>query len=245
MEKEEYAIMYEAEEEHWWFKGKRKIIFSQIEQHLRGKNNLKILDIGCGTGIMMKNFQRYGKVNGVDIETTALNFCHNRGLTKLAQADIGSLPFKANNFNIVSVFDVLYHKGVKDDIGALKEIFRILKPHGILILTDSADMKLWSKHDIATHARERYTIPKLASRLKSAGFKIKKITYFNTVLYPLVFIMRKIDNLLNKDKIAVSNIRTANPLLNFALYSIFAVESKLLKFCDLPFGVSILAIAEK
>ena len=245
MKKEEYVTMYETEEEHWWFKGKRKIVFSQLEKHLHSKKNLKILDIGCGTGMMMKNFQRYGKVNGIDIETTALNFCHKRGLTNIAQADIESLPFRNNNFDVVSIFDVLYHKGIKNDVKALKEIFRTLKASGIIILTDSADMKLWSRHDIAAHARERYTLATLSSRMKTAGFKILKMSYFNTILYPLVFIVRKLDNMSNKNKPVKSNIKKTNPILNSILYLILAFEGFLLKFLNFPFGVSIFVIAKK
>ncbi len=245
MEQREYAVMYETEEEHWWFKGKRRIVFSQLDKYLGGRRNLRILDIGCGTGIMMKNFQKYGEVNGIDIETTALNFCHKRGLTNLVQTELEKLPFKKNNFDIVSAFDVLYHKGIKNDVKALKEIFRVLKPHGILILTDSADMKLWSRHDMAAHARERYTISTLSSRINASGFKILKMSYFNTILYPLVFIVRRIDNAFNKNKPVKSNIEKTNPMLNFILYQILSFESRLLKFLDLPFGVSIFVIAKK
>lgn len=245
MEQREYVVMYEIEEEHWWFKGKRKIVFSQLKPYLCGRKNLKILDIGCGTGIMMKSFQKYGKVNGVDVELKALNFCCQRGLDNLSQADITALPFKNGSFDVVSIFDVLYHKGIKDDLKALKEIFRIIKPGGILILTDSADMKLWSRHDIAAHARERYTTLKLSRRIKSAGFKIIKISYFNTLLYPIVFIVRRLDNLLNKKKPVTTNIKKTNPFLNFILYNFFVFENQLLKISNLPFGVSILLIAKK
>ena len=105
--------MYKTEESHWWFKGKRKIIFSQLEDFLHGKKIARILDIGCGTGIMMKTFKSYGAVYGVDIERTALNFCLKRGLGNIAQSNATSLPFKSNSFDIVGVFDVLYHKGKK------------------------------------------------------------------------------------------------------------------------------------
>lgn len=245
MERREYELMYLTEENHWWFKGKRKIILSQLENALSHKRKLRILDIGCGTGIMMKNFERYGTAFGMDIETTALNFCLKRGIKNIAHSNVAMLPFKTNSFDVVGIFDVIYHKGVKNDVEALKEIYRIVKPKGMLILTDSADMKLWSRHDIAAHARERYSLPKLASRLESSGFKIKRITYFNTILYPLVFIARKWDNLFNKNKVAASNIKKTSPLLNLILYNIFVLESKLLKILNLPFGVSILAIAEK
>lgn len=245
MELKEYDVMYKTEENHWWFKGKREIVFSQISPHLHGKKNLKILDIGCGTGIIMKNFQKYGKVSGVDIEPKALNFCCKRGLSNLSQADIMGLPFKNSSFDVVGMFDVLYHKEIKDDIRALKEIFRVMKPGGILVLTDSADMKLWSSHDIAAHAKERYTISKLSAKLKPAGFKIIKISYFNTLLYPIIFMVRKLDSLSNKKGPITTNIKETNPFLNFILYQIFVLENQLLKMFNLPFGVSIFLIAKK
>ncbi len=237
--------MYEIEESHWWFKGKRKIVFSQLKPYMKGRKNLKILDIGCGTGVMMKNFQKYGDVTGIDMEMTALDFCRQRGLKNIFQGDISDFPFKKDSFDIIGIFDVLYHKGVKNDLKVLKGIFRILKPGGILVLTDSADMKLWSKHDIATHARERYTTPKLSTRLKSAGFKINKISYFNTILYPLVFAVRKLDNLSSRKGEVSTNLKKTNSFLNFILYQIFVFENNLMKMFDLPFGVSIFAIAKK
>ena len=245
METQEYNVMYDLEEAHWWFRGKRKIVFSQLDIFLENKKPVKILDIGCGTGIMMKKFERYGKSFGLDVHFPALEFCSKRDLRNLAQGDIESMPFKAESFDVVGIFDVLYHKAVKSDIGALRGIYRVLKKGGILIITDSADMKLWSRHDIAAHARERYNAPLLSGRLKNAGFKIKKITYFNTFLYPIVFIFRKMDNLLNKNRAAKTNLEKTNAAVNFILYNILALEGFLIKFFDMPFGVSIFVIAEK
>ncbi|MEK6949895.1 MAG: class I SAM-dependent methyltransferase [Nanoarchaeota archaeon] len=244
MKSNEYSVMYELEESHWWFKGKRKIIFSQVDKHLKNKNP-RILDIGCGTGIMMKNFEKYGKVFGLDIHFPALEFCSARDLHNLVQGDIGYLPFKSGSFNVVGIYDVLYHKAVKSDVNALREIYRILKKGGLLVITDSADMGLWSRHDIAAHARERYTVALFSKRLKSTGYGIRKITYFNTFLYPLVYAFRKVDNLINKNKPTKSNIEKTNAIINFILYSIFVLESFLIKFLNMPFGVSIFVIAEK
>ncbi len=245
MELKEYENMYETEDSHWWFMGKRKIVFSQLDRIVAKKSGMRILDIGCGTGIMMKFFEKYGEVSGVDVEMSALRFCSKRGLSNLAQGSVLKLPFKDESFDLVGIFDVLYHKAVTDDVVAMKEIFRILRKEGYLVLTDSADMKLWSRHDVAAHARERYTVSKLGSRLKSAGFKIKKISYFNTLLYPVVFTFRKLDNIFSKDKPVKTNIEKTNEALNKIFYSIFASESKLLEKSNLPFGVSVIAIAKK
>lgn len=245
METGEYDVMYGLEETHWWFKGKRKIIFSQLDTYLKNKKPVKILDIGCGTGIMMKKFEKYGKAFGLDVYFPALEFCSKRNLNNLAQGDIMALPFKAESFDVVGIFDVLYHKAVKSDLEALRGIYRILKKGGILVITDSADMRLWSRHDIAAHARERYSIPMLSKKLRTAGFSIRKMTYFNTFLYPIVYLLRKIDNLLNKNKTAKTNLEKTNASANFALYNAMALEGFLIKHFNMPFGVSIFAIAKK
>lgn len=244
MENREYYLMYKTEENHWWFKGKRKIIFSQLENYLKRKE-LKILDLGCGTGIITKNLKKYGDVKATDIKLVALNLCKRRGINNLVQSSVTAIPFKSDSFDVVTMFDVLYHKGVNSDVKALREAFRVLKPGGMLVLTDSANMRLKSSHDIATHARERYTIKKLSSRLKISGFDILRISYYNSILFPFVFIVRKLKNMINKNKVVVSDIKNTNPLLNYILYAIFSVESKLLKIFNLPFGVSLFVIAKK
>ena len=245
MEAREYDIMYRTEKDHWWFKGKRKIVFTQISKFLDEDKKYSILDVGCGTGIIVKEFSKLGDAMGLDIEIKALKFCQNRGLKKLVQGDLMHLPFEDNSYDIVSIFDVLYHKDVKDDVAAMRELFRIIKPGGLLVLTDSADMKLWSRHDVAAHARERYSVPKMSSRLEKAGFEIKKVSYFNTLLYPAIFAYRKLDNILNKDKPAKTNIDKTNPIVNSILYTLLWTESKMLKLVRLPFGVSIFVIGKK
>ncbi|KHO46249.1 MAG: type 11 methyltransferase [archaeon GW2011_AR3] len=248
MELREYEVMYETEKDHWWFRGKRKIVFSQVDKLLGGKligKKYSILDLGCGTGIMIKEFEKYGATSGIDIVAEALHFCQKRNLKRLVQGDLMKLPFKSNSFDLVSIFDVLYHKEIKNDVNAMKEIYRIMKPGGHLILTDSADMKLWSRHDIAAHARERYTVGKMSSRLRKAGFSVVKASYFNMILYPLVFAYRKLDNVLNKNRPVKTNIDKSNPAVSAVLFSVLWLESVAMRLFSLPFGVSIFVIAKK
>ena len=242
MKPQEYSLMYSLEEKHWWFKGKRNLIFNFIDK--LHKNNLKILDAGCGTGIIMQHLQKYGTVYGIDYSNEAIKFCKKRGLKNIRKSSIAKTPFKADTFDLITCLDVLYHKGIKDDVAVLKEFSRILKKDGTLIITDSAMMSLWSKHDIATEARERYSKKELTKKLEKANFKVQKITYYNTFLFPIVYLSRKISN-LNKNKVPKSDIEETNPLLNSILFAILKIEARLIRFISFPFGVSIFCIAKK
>ena len=244
MKKEEYALMHRLEDKHWWFSGKRYLIFRFIDKFYRDKDNI-ILDVGCGTGIIMREFGKYGKVYGVDTSDEALKFCRDRGLKKVRKSSVLKLPFKNNSFDIVGCFDVLYHKGVSNDVEALKEIYRVLKIGGRVFITDSAMMCLWGRHDLATHARERYSKKELKEKLERVGFKIEKISYYNFFLFPIVLLTRKIDNIVNRKKSAKSNIEETNKFFNSLLFSLFKLETNLLNLTNFPFGVSIFCIARK
>ena len=133
MEKEQYKIMYDIEESNWWYKGMRKILFSLLDTYLKKKKNLKILDAGCGTGINLNYLKKYGDVTGIDISDEAIKFSKKRGY-KIKKANIEKLPFKDNTFDLVISLEVIYHKQVKNDIKALKEIHRVLKKRGLAII---------------------------------------------------------------------------------------------------------------
>jgi len=243
MEQEEYQKMFLLEKDHWWFRGKRKVIFSFVNKYYSKQEPRTILDVGCGTGIILKQFSKYGTPYGIDLSDDAINFCKQRGLQHVQTGTILNLPFETNSFDIVSVFDVLYHKGITNDEEALIELRRVLKPGGRLFLTDSAMKCLWSKHDEAVHARTRYSKKEIRDKLLKVGFKVEKVSYMNFFLFPAVFIIRKLNNLLNRG--GGTDIEKTSEPLNSLLYSLFAIESSLMKYMSLPFGVSIFAVGKK
>ena len=140
MEKEVYAYFYKLEETYWWFVGRKYLVFNFIEKYLKSHRNkkLKILDIVCGTGKNAEDLKKYGKVYGIDFSKEALNFCKKRHLKNIKLGTVEKLPYPNSSFDFVTCLDVLYHKGIKDDAGALKEINRVLKKGGFLFLTDVA-----------------------------------------------------------------------------------------------------------
>jgi len=243
MELQEYEKMYKLEKAYWWFIVKRKIVNDNLPKNSK---RLKLLDVGCGTGMVLYDLKSRGyDTYGLDIMPAALKFCKARGLKNLFKGSVIKMPFKSEFFDIVTCLDVLYHKQIKDDNEAIREIYRVLKPDGLLILTDAACPAMHSRHDIAAHVRERYTKKEICRKLSDCGFIIKKSSYFNTFLFPFVFVMRKIDNLINKNKPVSSDIDNISPFVNKFFKSIFLLESNVLKRINLPFGVSILCIVKK
>src|SRR3989338_6179893 len=97
-----------------------------------------ILDCGCGDGLYLKIIKEFSGVNisGFDLNGDSLRMA--KGYTKdkgvpLVQGRIGALPYKDKSFSKIFSTEVLEH--IEDHAGALREIFRILKPGGMLIVT--------------------------------------------------------------------------------------------------------------
>lgn len=202
-----------------------------------------IVDVGCGAGGNLTMLQQYGKVVGMDISLTALSLCRRRWNGALLGGDITQLPFRTNSVDVITALDVLEH--VRDDITALRECWRVLKPGGCIIITVPSLRSLWSVHDVALRHHRRYSRAELGAKIARAGFVIDKLSFAICPLLPIVFVFRKVQNLCT----CIAESRTAlielpNPL-NRALIALLALEAQVLRWSDLPFGVSLICRAHK
>lgn len=243
LKKEEYANLHYLEEKHWWHVGKRFLLFSLLEKYCPNKPNLNLLDVGCGTGLTTKTMEKFGETFGVDISKHAVYFSKKRGLDNIYKSGVERLGFKSNSFDIVTCLGILNQDKVKDDIKAMKELYRVIKPGGYLIITDPAMKCLAGKHDLMHCVVRRYSRKELKDKLASCGFTIEKITYFSTLFFPFVYIKRKLGMLLNSE--IKSDVQETNPLLNHLLTVIQKKEMSMLKYLNFPFGVCILAVCRK
>lgn len=229
MEPEEIRKMSEIEDEHWWFRGKRNLVRSHL------KNGGIILDIGCGTGANIKSFSIGRTAIGSDFSADALGFCKNSVNVPLVRCSAESLPFKDDVIDTITILDVLEH--LDGDVKAMKEIRRVLKVSGNAIITVPAHMFLWHRHDVLLHHRRRYSMKELKTKLLASGFEIKKMSYWNFVLFPMAAIYK----FLNKD----TDTDKTNGLLNALLYFLLTIDNILIKYIRLPFGISIFCVVEK
>lgn len=246
MKKEEYKVMFNIEDDYWWYVGLRNLVLSSINKFNHKKENLKILDAGCGTGKILESYKVH-RVYGIDFSEEAIKFCKLRNLNYLLRGSICDVPFKDNSFDIVFSLDVLYHINVKDDLKTLEELYRVIDKNGILLLNLPAYNFLRSRHDEAIHTKRRYTIKDLKEKVEKAGFRIERITYRNTILFPLAVIKRIIKKifLTNTEKVE-SDLKPLPGLFNKLFTGFLFLENILLvSGLNFPFGLSLYCIARK
>lgn len=242
------STFFEVETKHWWWVARKKIVINLLRKYAKGNNNL-ILDAGCGTGAGMLYLQEFGTVYGVDLSSKAVAFCKKRGITKVKLGDVSKLPFKNGYFDIVCLMDVIEH--VSNDKLVIKEMYRVLKKNGILLMTLPALPFIYSKHDKEQGHFRRYSKQDLIKIFNGTGFREIKISYFNVFLSPLIIIIRlssrlggpfaKLADFDSKVNYEIFKKRLTNSILS----QIFSVESVLLSSMNLPFGISLLSIHKK
>jgi len=250
MKPQDYEYLYQLEENFWWFAGMREITAVLLDPILPRDSELRILDAGCGTGGMLSWLQRYSasrEVSGIDFSATALQFSQRRGHRQLARGSIAQLPFTGSTFDLVTSYDVLQHVFDQGDYQALAEFNRVLRPGGIAFVRVAAYQWLRSGHDDAIAVQRRYTLPQLTRAMRDAGFRIRRATYANTLLFPVAAVKRLLFSPAgaahpeSEVKPWPKGLEWINGLLTLPL----KVEARALKSLSLPFGVSAICIGEK
>lgn len=242
----EYERMYRVEDAHWWYAGMRDIANAFLPPLAQP---CKILDAGCGTGRNLRMLDQaqtpHPNVTGIDYAPLALQFAKQRQTGKLANADVLHLPFAPATFDLVTSFEVLYHAAVADDVAALREFARVLKPNGHVLLRLPAHRWLTSHHDRAVHTARRYTRSELRQKLQTAGFRVKRLSYVNVLLFPLAVIKRLAEPLLPTSA-DDSDLEIKSQAVNRVMHRILTAEAWLLRHLDCPiYGLSVMALAQK
>jgi len=184
--------MYEAEDTHWWYRGLRGVMFQVVGLGDPRKRAMRILDAGCGTGGTLQALASRGFSNleGFDLNPPAHHFCKQRGLCNVRLGSITDIPFESDTFDLVISNDVLCDAGTSSEMAALRELYRVLKPGGRLFLNLPAFGFLRSEHDRATDVARRYTKGEISCKLAQVGFVVRRVTYWNMCLFPIVVLVR-------------------------------------------------------
>jgi SAM-dependent methyltransferase len=251
MEDAVYQEFLKLEQTHWWFRGRREIFISLLDRYVGRKvdSGRRVMDLGCGVGGMIEPLAAYGSVIGTDVTLKGLEHCAARGFGRLVACTGHEAPFADESLDCITAFDALEH--IEDDVGALREIYRILKPGGILVASGPAYQFLYAQQDRITHHVRRYTLGDFTSKARRAGFEVLKGSYINFILFPLILPVVLAFKLLQAvrrpdDQGAGSNVGIGIPkVANRMLAGIFGSEARLLRRFSAPAGHSLVMVVRK
>jgi len=237
-----YTLEAEIEEHHWWFVGRRRL-FAQLLTDLAVPRDAAILDVGTSTGTNLRLLKGlgYSNVTGVDRSPQAIEFCSAKGLGPVELGDVCNLPFADGSFDVVFATDIIEH--VDNDMSALQELSRVLKPNGRVLITVPAFQVLWGVQDEVGHHKRRYRLKELVDKVLAAGFRPLQQYYFNYLLFLPILAARM---LLKVFRFGVTNEnQLTTPLLNRILLKIFTFDVRTAGKVRAPFGVSCLVLVDR
>lgn len=240
MKHEEYSLMAEQQRWHWWYVTKRAYL-EQTLSTLKLPKDAKILDLGAGVGANFSVLKKFGDVDAVEESTIGSNLAKSLQLATVKTADLNTFVPKPSSYNCITILDVLYHQHIHDDVAVLQKAIRGLKRGGYLIVTDCAHPWLWGPHDVDNMARQRYTKHELEQKMIEAGGVLQRSSYVFAFSFPL-FVMGR---LIEKWRGVQTQQDSKNDVLNALMRNLGLVEAKLLRIMNLPFGSSILLVAQR
>jgi ubiquinone/menaquinone biosynthesis C-methylase UbiE len=240
MESAEYTLMQEMEETMWWYHGLHANVLQAIAAYAPGFKDL--LDAGCGTGGMLKlirDTHPAGRLHGLDISEQACAAAHDKSRASIVVGSADALPYPDQAFDVLISLDVLNYD--LDISAAVGGFFRVLRPGGYMILNLAAYPWMLSYHDRAVGQCRRFTRPGAKAMLQEQGFRIVLATYWNTVLFPLMVLRRKLS-----PASAASDVKPFHPLVNGMFKACLAAERAFIRRgLAMPFGGSILIVAQR
>lgn len=247
MNPREYEIMFALEDAYWWYRGMRRVTRAFAPGLFAATAGSWLLDAGCGTGRNLQDLAAAGgRAVGVDISLRALGLARRRGRTPLVCGSIEALPFRSGAFAGVLSRDVLCI--VPREEAAARELARVLELGGALVLSSPAFRMLSGAHDRAVGGLRRHTAPELKRRLEEAGLEVRRTTYANFFLAVPIWFLRKVTGAMARGRPredARSDFGIAPSSFKEIFFYLLSLEARVVARGRLPFGVTVLVLAEK
>ncbi len=243
MTEDEIHKMAAVELSHWWYRGTRETCFDILRRHLSGRRPPRILDVGCGTGGNLLQLRELGDARGIDVDPLCVDYCRHKGLN-CSVGSMSQLNVPDASLDLITIFDVVVQADPAEVVPILSGMARALAPGGLLAIREPAMPIAAGAHDRAVDVRQRFTTSTLTAALTQAGFEPLRVTYLVTLLFPPIVLLRWLQRTARPDY-AASDVRPTPEPLNAMLLAVMRLEKRLARVMDLPFGVSIFAVARK
>ncbi len=236
--------MLELDDRHWWYRGRRRIIRAELDR-LPLPANASVLDAGCGSGRTLEELSPYGDVYGIELDPGAADVARARGRGEVQIGRLEELPWEDGRFDLITCLDVIEH--TPDDRVTLRELRRVSRPGGFLLVTVPAYQGLWSTHDVANHHYRRYSRSRLQAAARDAGWGVVRMTSFNGLLLAPAAAVRLAERrrLREPDSDYKPELTLGPDWLNSLLEQPLRIEARwLASGRTMPAGLSLLAVLE-
>lgn len=247
--REGFELLYKAEEKNFWFRSRNNVIIDLFKKYLGTSDEKKILEIGCGTGFVLKGLSDFKSyiLTGAEIHIEGLKYAKKRlADVEFIQCDATDLPFR-NVYDAIGAFDVLEH--IEEDEKVMKSVSDALKPGGKFFITVPQHMFMWSAEDEISCHKRRYSRNELNEKIIKSGFEVNYVSSFVTALFPAMYLSRLSQRITKKSPssdINSNNELQLNPVVNSAFESIMKVDEAFIRSgLSLPFGGSLVMVASK
>ena len=255
MQPEAYHRLAAREDTYWWYRARRRLSVGLL-QRFGAKSGARVIDIGCGSGGSLVLFAELAPALVVGLDLSPVALCHAQRKmpgASFVRSDVSrDLPFSDGSFDIATMFNVLYHGWVRDDRVVLGGIARLLRPGGLLLVTEPAFAMLRRSLDRVVMGRRRYTIGRLRQLAAAAGFDVIFASYFSSLAFPIALAAAALDRLRAlaakqaSDNFASIDFKSINVGLNEALFRLAAKEAAaIVRGCSIPVGVGLVAVLRR
>ena len=238
---EQYELQtHDVEDAHWWYRGRRRVLIETLHS-LSLAPNTRILDAGCGSGRNMVELAAFGTVTGLELAPASIEAARARGVGEVVGGSLAEMPFEDASFDLAGCFDVLEH--LEDDLASLRELRRVVRPGGRMLVTVPAYPWLWSNHDVVNHHFRRYTRRTLLAATAETGWSPETVTSFNSLLLPAAVGHRLLERMRRSNGRPSGDLESTPSSLNRLLERPLHVEPTLIRRGRrIPAGLSLLAI---
>jgi SAM-dependent methyltransferase len=243
----EFANIANCERDFWWYRGMRKILLRLLDRYLPGRPVKRALEAGCGTGYFSRllRTERHCPAIPMDISPDGLRYARAMGVEQAVQGDTTSIPFASGAFDLLFSIDVLAHLTRGAEAAAAREMARVLARGGLIVVRTSALDILRSRHSAFAYERQRFTRRRLRELFESAGFRVLRCTYANSLLMPVAFVKFRLWEPLQRGPVS-TGLQPVAPWLDRLLYVPLAIESAWIGAgMNFPAGQSLFLIGEK
>jgi SAM-dependent methyltransferase len=235
-------VMLDVDERHWWYRGRRRIIRAELDR-LPLPAGAQVLDAGCGSGRTLEELVPYGQVRGIELDESAAEVAQDRGHGEVVIGRLEELPYEDGTFDLITCLDVIEH--TPDDRATLRELRRVCKPGGWLLVTVPAYQALWSAHDEANHHFRRYSRGMLRMAAAEAGWWVERMTSFNSLLLAPAAAVRIAQRRRRQTGGERSDLQIGPEWLNTALEAPLRLEARwLARGRTLAAGLSLMAVLQ-